>query len=143
MIAILRPSGDHSGHATIGRHWNVALNSVRSPPSRVAGAVSRKRGRWGRSALATESVSGRRATAPGRVAYSGDLPGSGAVVVIDHGRRTYSVYSKIGRSLVVVGDQVEAGQTVARARRGLLYFSIRRRGAAVDPLAWVASAPRS
>lgn len=93
-------------------------------------------------ALRTRAGESIHASAGGRVAYSGDLPGSGPVVVVDHGRRTYSVYAKIDRSLVSVGEEVVAGQTVARARAGLLYFSIRHRGRAVDPLVWVASAPK-
>lgn len=93
-------------------------------------------------AMRTKGGESVRASAPGRVAYSGDLPGSGSVVVIDHGRRTYSVYAKIKSSLVEVGEEVDAGQTVARARSGLLYFSIRHRGRAVDPLGWVAQAPK-
>jgi len=92
-------------------------------------------------ALRTRAGESVRASARGRVAYAGELPGSGPVVVVDHGRRTYSVYARIGRSLVSVGEHVDAGQTVARARSGLLYFSIRSRGRAVDPLAWVAEAP--
>ncbi len=82
-----------------------------------------------------------RATAPGRVAYVGEVPGPGPVVVVDHGRRTYSVYARIARSLVTVGEEVDAGQAVAWARPGLLYFAIRRHGVAVDPLGWVADAP--
>ena len=94
-------------------------------------------------ALRTRRGESVRASAPGRVAYSGQLPGSGSVVVIDHGRRTYSVYAKIGPSRVRVGQEVDAGETVARAGTGLLYFSVRHRGRAVDPLDWVAGAPKS
>lgn len=92
-------------------------------------------------AMRTRGGESVRASAPGRVAYAGDLPGSGSVVVIDHGRRTYSVYAKIKAAIVEVGQEVAAGETVARAEQGLLYFSIRHRGRAVDPLAWVAKAP--
>ena len=93
-------------------------------------------------AMRTKAGESVRASAEGRVAFSGEVPGSGRVVVIDHGRRTYSVYGKIGRSLVSVGQEVAAAETVARARTGLMYFSIRHRGRSVDPLAWIASAPK-
>lgn len=121
----------------------------RRPP--VAGAVAVRWGEAGRRpgthayrngiAMRTRGGESVRATATGRVAYAGELPGSGAVVVIDHGRRTYSVYARIENGVVSVGQEVEAGETVARARQGLLYFSIRHRGRAVDPLAWLANAP--
>lgn len=141
-------------------HLRDVLRSTRlhGPPIRprqvpVEGRVAVRYGQAGRRpgtagfrngiALRTRGGESVRATAPGRVAYAGDLPGSGSVVVIDHGRRTYSVYAKIGSSLVSAGDEVDSGQTVARARTGLLYFSVRRRGRPVDPLAWVSDAPRS
>lgn len=122
----------------------------RQPP--VQGPVAVRYGQAGRRpgthafrggvAMRTRGGESVRATAGGRVAYAGDLPGSGSVVVIDHGRRTYSVYAKIGSSVVEVGEEVNAGQTVARAETGLLYFSIRRRGRAIDPLDWVREAPK-
>lgn len=81
------------------------------------------------------------ATAPGRVAYAGDLAGTGPVVVVDHGRRIYSVYGRIGAPLVQVGAKVGSGEPVARAseRAGVLYFSVRQRGRAIDPLLWIRS----
>ncbi len=125
---------------------------IKPRQSPVQGDVAVRYGQAGRQpgtagyrngiALRTRGGESVRATAPGRVAYSGELPGSGSVVVIDHGRRTYSVYAKIGSSIVEVGEKVGAGQTVARARPGLLYFSVRHRGHAVDPLGWVANAPK-
>jgi septal ring factor EnvC (AmiA/AmiB activator) len=79
------------------------------------------------------------ATAPGRVVYAGNLAGVGPVVVVDHGRRVYSVYGRIGLALVRTGAKVGSGEPVARApeRPGLLYFSVRDRGRAIDPLLWI------
>jgi murein DD-endopeptidase MepM/ murein hydrolase activator NlpD len=80
-------------------------------------------------------------TAPGRVAYAGVLAGAGPVVVVDHGRRVYSVYGRIGEPLVALGSKVDSGDPVARApeRPGLLSFSVRQRGRAIDPLRWIES----
>jgi len=88
-------------------------------------------------ALRTSAGEEVHATARGRVAYAGALAGSGPVVVIDHGRRTYSVYARIDEPTVAPGAEVEAGATIARARTALLYFSIRRRGRPIDPMTWV------
>ncbi|HEY8515186.1 MAG TPA: peptidoglycan DD-metalloendopeptidase family protein [Candidatus Binatia bacterium] len=83
-----------------------------------------------------------RASAPGKVVFSGDLAGAGRVVVVSHGRRTFSVYGRVAEALVVRGMEVEAGEPVARAGEGgTLYFSVRERGKAVDPIAWLRMEP--
>jgi murein DD-endopeptidase MepM/ murein hydrolase activator NlpD len=81
-------------------------------------------------------------TAPGRVAFAGPLAGAGPVVVVDHGRRVYSVYGRIGAPLVAQGAQVASGEPVARApeRPSVVYFSVRKRGRAIDPLRWIRTA---
>lgn len=90
-------------------------------------------------ALRTRPGETVRATAPGRVVFSGDLAGAGRVVVLSHGRRTFSVYGRVAEALVVRGMEVEVGEPVARVGKapGLLYFSIRERGKAIDPVGWL------
>jgi murein DD-endopeptidase MepM/ murein hydrolase activator NlpD len=80
-----------------------------------------------------------RAAAAGQVVFAGDLAGSGRVVVISHGRRTFSVYGKVAEALVVRGMQVEAGEPVASAGADprVIYFSVRERGKPIDPVAWL------
>jgi hypothetical protein len=84
-----------------------------------------------------------RATAPGKVVFSGDLAGAGKVIVISHGRRTFTVYGRVAEALVVRGMQVEAGEAIADAGTGpaVIYFSVRERGKAVDPVAWLREEP--
>jgi septal ring factor EnvC (AmiA/AmiB activator) len=113
----------------------------------VAGPVRVRFGQAGRSPGTAEFRNGValgvrpgdtvRATARGKVAFAGVLARSGPVVVIDHGARTYSVYAKIAEALVVRGMEVDPGEPVGRAGFEPLYFSIRRRGHALDPLAWL------
>jgi hypothetical protein len=80
-----------------------------------------------------------RSTADGTVAFAGDLAGAGEVVVISHGRRTFSVYGRVAEALVVRGMQVEAGEPVARAsdEGAVIYFSVRERGKPIDPVVWL------
>jgi murein DD-endopeptidase MepM/ murein hydrolase activator NlpD len=80
-----------------------------------------------------------RATAAGRVAYAAELAGAGPIVVLSHGRRTYSVYARIAEFLVARGMQVLPGEAIARAadQPGLLYFAVRERGRAIDPVRWL------
>ena len=86
-----------------------------------------------------------RASAPGRVAYVGERPLFGLVVIVDHGDRWHSVYANLERIQVSVGERVDT-----RAVLGILgsdcdtgdgecfHFEIRHRGEAVDPEACVA-----
>ncbi|HYC24197.1 MAG TPA: peptidoglycan DD-metalloendopeptidase family protein [Candidatus Bathyarchaeia archaeon] len=84
-----------------------------------------------------------RATAAGRIAFASELAGFGPVVVISHGRRTFSIYGKIAEPLVVRGMQVDPGEPIARSgdEPGLLFFAVRERGKALDPVAWLRAVP--
>ncbi len=79
-----------------------------------------------------------RAVADGRVAFLGTLPGWGRVLVLDHGHRTHSVYGRMARFGVDVGDLVSAGEALGRGngKSGTIWFGLRRRGRAIDPVAW-------
>jgi hypothetical protein len=82
-----------------------------------------------------------RATAAGKVVYAGDLAGAGKVVVLSHGRRTFSVYGRVAETLVVRGMQVEAGEPIADGGAGPIYFSVRERGKPIDPVGWLRDDP--
>lgn len=74
----------------------------------------------------------------GRIAYAGNLPGYDTVVIIDHGVRSYSLYGRLGSSLVSKGDTVTkdhvVGVTAAPDKRGRnFYFEVRKNGKPVDP----------
>ncbi|TKI04046.1 murein hydrolase activator EnvC [Martelella alba] len=84
-----------------------------------------------------------RAIAAGRVLMADWLQGYGLVVVIEHGQGDMSLYGYNQSALVKVGDQVKAGQPIALVGNSggqdtsALYFEIRRRGQAVNPLPWL------
>lgn len=74
----------------------------------------------------------------GKIAYAGNLPGYDTVVIIDHGVRSYSLYGRLGSSLVNKGDIVTkdhvVGVTAAPDKRGRnFYFEVRKNGKPVDP----------
>lgn len=84
-----------------------------------------------------------KAIAAGRVILADWLQGYGQVVVVDHGNGDMSLYGYNQSVSVRKGTRVQAGQTIASVgnsggqSRSALYFEIRRKGVAVNPLKWV------
>ena len=82
--------------------------------------------------------------ASGTVVYSNWLRGFGNLLIIDHGQQYLSVYAYNQSLLKQIGDQVHTGETIALAGStggqvdSALYFEIRHRGAAVDPVQFLA-----
>ena len=81
-----------------------------------------------------------RSAAAGRVKAVADSARYGKVLVVEHGRDIETVYGHLGEVLVREGETVSQGQLVARAGKTgmtaepLLYFEVREKGVAVDPL---------
>ena len=78
----------------------------------------------------------------GQVVFADWLNGFGWVIVIDHGKGFMSLYGHAQTLLKDVGDLVTRGETVAlvgqsggQSSSGL-YFEIRHKGSAVDPVKW-------
>jgi lipoprotein NlpD len=74
----------------------------------------------------------------GKVAYVGNLPGYETVVVVDHGSRSYSLYGRLGKSLVKAGELLGQDQAVGVTGEPDLkgrnfYFEVRKSGNPVDP----------
>jgi lipoprotein NlpD len=78
----------------------------------------------------------------GEVVYSGSgLKGYGNLIIVKHNKNYLSAYGFNRRLLVAEGTWVKRGQPVAEVgQKGgawLLHFEIRRRGTAVNPLAYL------
>lgn len=84
-----------------------------------------------------------RAITGGIVVLADWLQGYGQVVVIDHGNYDMSIYGFNQSISVKKGSRVQAGQIISAVgnsggqRRAALYFEIRRKAKAVNPLKWV------
>jgi septal ring factor EnvC (AmiA/AmiB activator) len=80
----------------------------------------------------------------GTVVYSSWLRGFGNLLIVDHGQEYLSVYAYNQSLLKQVGDAVKAGEAVSMVGNtggqldSALYFEIRHRGAAVDPISLLA-----
>ena len=91
----------------------------------------------------------------GHVAYAGDFPGRGLVLIIDHGGGYHSVLTGLARIDTAVGRQLLAGEPVGvlggrqtthrdeetaddgSSREGAeLYYELRRDGSPIDPMPW-------
>ncbi len=83
-----------------------------------------------------------RAISAGKIAFSGELANYGRVTIIDHGEHFYSLCAHLGELHRQVGDPVAAGDSVGTSSEdgAPVYFEIRARNIAVNPLQWVTSA---
>lgn len=99
--------------------------------------------KWSGIVIQASSGTPVKAIAGGRVILSDWLQGYGQVVVIDHGNGDMSLYGYNQSLAVRKGTRVSAGQTIASVgnsggqSRSALYFEIRRKGAAVNPMRWL------
>ncbi|MGK5089178.1 peptidoglycan DD-metalloendopeptidase family protein [Bdellovibrionota bacterium FG-2] len=82
-----------------------------------------------------------RAVASGVVAYSGELPDLGKVTVIDHGDHFYTLLAKLGEVSTKTGQTIDKGDAVGMTDSAgtPVYFEIRTRNVAVNPLQWLAN----
>jgi murein DD-endopeptidase MepM/ murein hydrolase activator NlpD len=82
----------------------------------------------------------------GKVVFSGTMRGYGKTVIVDHGDGYRSLYGHNSRIVVLGGERIEQGQTIARvgktgnATTEHCHLEIHRSGIAVDPLPFVAQA---
>lgn len=110
---------------------------------------TRKNSRLGTSTLhpgleikskGSESV---RAVYWGRVAYAGKIHGYGTTVILDHTEGYYTLYSRLRKTHVQVGEIVESRQVLGTigghsvlGKEDTLYFELRENGRAIDPTPW-------
>ncbi len=99
--------------------------------------------KWNGVVIQASAGAAVKAIAAGRVILADWLQGYGQVVVVDHGNGDMSLYGYNQSVSVRKGARVQAGQTIASVgnsggqSRSALYFEIRRKGVAVNPLKWV------
>jgi lipoprotein NlpD len=160
QVLRLRPPTGSSARASTPPPARVV-----TPPPRTSPPIDRSIAAWvwpaeGTSTVArhspTESqgllISGSegapvRAAAAGRVVYTGSgLRGFGNLVIIKHSNVFLSAYGHNRDLKVKEGDDVTLGQIIASMGLGpgqkpALYFEIRYKGQAVDPLAYLPKRP--
>jgi septal ring factor EnvC (AmiA/AmiB activator) len=93
--------------------------------------------------IAAKGGSEVRAVSHGRVVFADWLRGYGLLMIVDHGDGYLSLYGYNETLLKDVGDWVDAGTVVATSGDSGgqptpgLYFELRYKGKAVDPVVWL------
>lgn len=94
--------------------------------------------------IATSIGTPVRAVAKGRVDYtSEDFGAYGEMIIVNHGDSFYTLYGHLSDISVSVGQQVTAGQVIARSgdtgslKGPVLHFEVRRGGTALNPEDWL------
>ena len=80
-----------------------------------------------------------RSISSGVVAFAGELPNYGQVLIIDHGDHYYTLLGRLGSFAKKVQDRVVAGELIGKSDNSgnPIYFEIRSRNVAVNPLQWL------
>jgi len=86
--------------------------------------------------IATRAGSAVMAVDSGRVSFADIFLGYGRMIILDHGQRIHSIYSRLGDVKVKVGDVVGKRNVIALAG-DTLHFEFRVGGKSVDPLQYL------
>ncbi len=74
----------------------------------------------------------------GRVQYAGSLQGQNKVLIIEHPRSMYTIYGGLSSITKKMGDDVKASENIGTVEsQSPLYFEIRVRNVAIDPMKWL------
>jgi septal ring factor EnvC (AmiA/AmiB activator) len=98
---------------------------------------------WKGILIAANDGDAVQSVAPGQVIFANWLKGFGFLIIIEHGNGYMSLYGRNESLYKKVGDSVQSGDLIARAgrsggfARSGLYFEIRHRGVALNPLTWL------
>ena len=74
----------------------------------------------------------------GKVQYSGEIPGKGKVLIVEHQHSIYSIYGGLKGLSKKTGEEVKASEELGFVESEKpLYFEIRARSVAIDPIKWL------
>lgn len=89
--------------------------------------------------FSAQSAADVRSIYSGKIAFSGELPNMGEVVIIDHGGHYFSLCGRLGTRIKKQGETVAPGDIIGKTGTTgqSLYFEIRSRNVPLNPLQWV------
>jgi septal ring factor EnvC (AmiA/AmiB activator) len=98
---------------------------------------------WHGMMIAADEGTSVKSVFRGRVVFASWLRGFGLLTIIDHGGGYMTLYGHADVLLKTVGDWAESGEVIARAGKSGgqttsgLYFEVRQKGVARDPIGWL------
>jgi len=134
------------GKATVTKFIGEGLK-VRSLQKPVDGLIMRQMGKTSEfkklisskgvwfSSLKNKDV---KAVALGRVMYLGKMPAYGNIIILDHGKRFYTLYGNLSEVNAQLGSIVKKGETIAKiatihSKEPAFYFELRYAGKKINP----------
>ncbi len=78
----------------------------------------------------------------GKVVFAGPFRGYDKVIILDHGKDSFSVYGKLSEMYVQVGEIVDAQVSLgvvgsdSMSGKHLFYFETRKNKRSVNPIQW-------
>jgi septal ring factor EnvC (AmiA/AmiB activator) len=95
--------------------------------------------------IQAKSATKVKAARSGVIAQIVDLPGKGTSIIVDHGDSYYSVYGRLSRSKVKVGQKVNSCQEIANIgvaskSKPRLFFQVSKGVKTINPRDWLRNA---
>lgn len=87
--------------------------------------------------LAARASADVKAVSAGKIVFSGPLKNYGLVVIVEHPGQYYTLYGQLGSVAVDLGKLIGQGEVVGRTNGEPLYFEIRNKNVAINPLQWL------
>ncbi|HWO43379.1 MAG TPA: peptidoglycan DD-metalloendopeptidase family protein [Candidatus Eisenbacteria bacterium] len=84
-----------------------------------------------------------RAVEKGTVVFAERFSGYGKMVIVDHGKRFYTIYAHLSEFLKKTGETVDRGEPLGLVgdsdslEGARLYFEMRKDGKSIDPIPWL------
>jgi murein DD-endopeptidase MepM/ murein hydrolase activator NlpD len=78
-----------------------------------------------------------KAVAEGRVVFSGPLKHYGLIVILEHAGQYYTLYGQLSQVLVKENDFVKMSTVIGLSSDEPVYFEIRNKNIAVNPMEWL------
>lgn len=134
------------------RHQNSAFKSLKGKlnlpvrgklVNRFGGQRSGRHVRWKGLFIRSPEGSDVKVIATGQIVFADWLRGFGNLIIVDHSHDYMSLYGNNEVLLKQVGDIVQSGDTIATVGNSGgnpdsgLYFELRHKGKAFDPLTWI------
>ena len=80
-----------------------------------------------------------KAVSDGKVVFAGPLKNYGLIAIVEHPGQYYTLYGQMGNVAIAEGAEVKQGRVLGRTSGEPLYFEIRNKNVAIDPIKWLSN----